>query len=177
LPETFGAYVVHEELGTGGMATVHRAELPGIEGFSKEVALKRMLPHLTMHKEVVNSFVREGRLASFLHHANIAQTLELGKVDSTYFIAMELVTGRTLGDIQRRCGELGAPLSLALTLNILNQLCDALDHAHNMCDEDGLPLDPWIRAWEDLVEFEIVEVRTSAEFWAARAPGQGEAAR
>lgn len=29
-------------------------------------------------------------------------------------------------------------------------------------------LDPWIRAWEDLVEFEIVEVNTSAEFWARR---------
>ena len=38
-------------------------------------------------------------------------------------------------------------------------------------------LDPWIRAWEDLVEFEIVEVRTSAEFWAERASGQEEAGR
>jgi len=29
-------------------------------------------------------------------------------------------------------------------------------------------LGPWTRAWEDLVEFEIVEVTTSADFWAAR---------
>jgi hypothetical protein len=31
-------------------------------------------------------------------------------------------------------------------------------------------LDPWIANWQDLVEFEVVEVRTSAEFWAERAP-------
>jgi serine/threonine protein kinase len=140
LPETFGSYVVHEELGSGGMAIVHRAELPGIEGFSKEVALKRMLPQLAMHKSVVEAFVREGRLASMLHHANIAQTFELGKVDDTYFIAMELVTGRHLGDIQRRAYELGGPLPLELTLNILNQLCDALEYAHDLCDESGEPL-------------------------------------
>jgi serine/threonine-protein kinase len=140
LPETFGAYVVHEELGSGGMATVHRAELEGIEGFSKQVALKRMLPQLAMHKQVVESFVREGRLASFLHHANIAQTIELGKVDDVYFIAMELVTGRNLGDIQKKCLELGEPLPLELTLNILNQLCDALEYAHDLTDEAGEPL-------------------------------------
>jgi serine/threonine-protein kinase len=140
MSEQFGQYVVHEELGSGGMASVHRAELPGIEGFSKEVALKRVLPQLAIHKEVIDSFVREGRLASFLHHANIAQTFELGKVDDTYFIAMELVTGRNLGAIQRRAGELGEPLQLALTLNILNQLCDALEYAHDLCDDAGAPL-------------------------------------
>ncbi len=131
LPETFGSYVVHEELGSGGMATVHRAELPGIEGFSKEVALKRMLPQLAIHKQIVESFVREGRLASMLRHSNIATTMELGKVDDTYFIAMELVTGRTLADIQRRCYELNAHLPLGLTLNVMNQLCDALEYAHD----------------------------------------------
>ena len=131
---------MHEELGTGGMATVHRAELPGIEGFSKQVALKRMLPHLASHKQVVEAFVREGRLASFLRHANIAQTFELGKVDNIYFIAMELVTGRNLGEIQKRCLELREPLPLPLTLNILNQLCDALEYAHDLTDDAGEPL-------------------------------------
>ena len=43
----------------------------------------------------MQSFVREARLASHLRHANVAQTYELGKVDDTYFIAMELVTGAT----------------------------------------------------------------------------------
>jgi len=122
------------------MATVHRAELPGIEGFSKEVALKRMLPQLTMHKQVVESFVREGRLASLLHHANIAQTYDFGKVDDIYFMAMELVAGRHLGDIMRKCAELNTPLPLPLVLNILNQLCDALEYAHDLTGDDGEPL-------------------------------------
>ena len=140
MSETFGSYVVHEELGVGGMATVHRAELPGIEGFSKEVALKRMLPQLSMHKQVVESFVREGRLASLLHHANIAQTFDFGKVDDVYFMAMELVAGRSLGDVQRKCAELNMPLPLPLVLNILNQLCDALEYAHDLTDDSGEPL-------------------------------------
>jgi hypothetical protein len=31
---------------------------------------------------------------------------------------------------------------------------------------DREPLDPWIAAWNDLVDFEVVPVQTSAEFWA-----------
>nr|MBA3502637.1 hypothetical protein [Deltaproteobacteria bacterium] len=44
-PEAFGPYLIHEELGVGGMAQVHRAEVIGIEGFKRSVALKRMLEH------------------------------------------------------------------------------------------------------------------------------------
>ena len=54
------------------MATVHRAELHSLEGFSKPVALKRMLPRLSNHPDIVSSFVQEGRLASHLYHPNIA---------------------------------------------------------------------------------------------------------
>ena len=35
--ELFGPYLVYEQLGVGGMAAVHRAEMPGIEGFSRPV--------------------------------------------------------------------------------------------------------------------------------------------
>ena len=49
--------------------------------------------------DLVQSFVHEARLASHLHHANVAQTYDLGKVDDTYFIAMEYVPGPTLAQI------------------------------------------------------------------------------
>ena len=138
--EQFGPYLVYEQLGMGGMATVHRAETTGLAGFRRPVALKRMLPHVASNEDLVRSFVREARLASHLHHANVAQTYELGKVDDIYFIAMELVLGRTLRDILRLCAKTSTRIPIPLSLNILTQVCDALDYAHNLSDESGQPL-------------------------------------
>ncbi len=33
-------------------------------------------------------------------------------------------------------------------------------------------LEPWTRNWEDLVDFEIVPVASSSDYWARRASGQ-----
>jgi serine/threonine protein kinase len=92
--EEFGPYLVYEQIGLGGMATVHRAETQGVAGFRKTVALKRMLPNVAADATLVQSFIREARLASHLRHANVAQTYDLGKVGDIYFIAMELVDMR-----------------------------------------------------------------------------------
>jgi serine/threonine protein kinase len=138
--EVFGRYFVYEPLGVGGMARVDRAELVGIEGFRRPVALKRMLPHVAASDEMVQAFVREARLLSHLRHANLAQTYELGKVDGVYFIAMELVTGPTLRDVLQRCAEAAGPMPIRIALNLLSQICDALDYAHNLRDQAGQPL-------------------------------------
>jgi serine/threonine protein kinase len=139
-PEAFGPYLVYEELGIGGMASVHRAEVIGIEGFKRAVALKRMLEHLSYNDDMVKSFVREARLASYMRHRNVAQTYELGKVGEIYFIAMELIEGFTLRDILKHCGQTTGPMPVPVALNIINQICDALDYAHNLSDESGQPL-------------------------------------
>ncbi len=140
VPEEFGPYLVYEQLGLGGMATVHRAETQGVAGFRKAVALKRMLPSVASDSNLVKSFIREARLASLLRHANVAQTYDLGKVGDIYFIAMELVPGRNLREILKHSASTCGAMPLPLALNILNQLCDALDYAHNLCDESGQPL-------------------------------------
>jgi serine/threonine protein kinase len=138
--EEFGPYLVYEQIGIGGMASVHRAETTGIAGFRRPIALKRMLPHIAADENLVQSFVREARLASYLRHANVAQTYDLGKVGDIYFIAMELVNGRNLREILRHCLRAGIQVPIPITLNILNQICDALDYAHNLTDESGNPL-------------------------------------
>jgi serine/threonine protein kinase len=139
-PEEFGPYLVYEQIGIGGMASVHRAESTGIAGFRREVALKRMLPHVALNDEFVRSFVREARLASYLRHENVAQTYELGKVGDVYFIAMELVPGRNLRQILKHCAAISGRIPIPIALNILNQICDALDYAHNLCDDSGTKL-------------------------------------
>lgn len=140
-PEVVGQYLVYEQLGRGGMATVHRAETQGISGFRRPVALKRLLHHLTTDAELVKSFIHEARLASHLRHGNCAQTYDLGKVDDTYFIAMEYVPGATLQQITKQCNAAAGLIPLPIALSILVQILDGLDHAHNLCDDTtGKPL-------------------------------------
>jgi serine/threonine protein kinase len=131
--------MVYEQLGVGGMAQVHRAISANPE-FPSQIALKRMLSHLTSSEEMVRSFVREARLASYLRHKNVAQTYDLGRVGDIYFIAMELIAGRNLREVLRHCGTTTGPMPVPVALNILNQICDALDYAHNLGDETGRPL-------------------------------------
>ena len=137
--EEFGPYRVYEQIGVGGMASVHRAETTGLAGFTRPVALKRMLPHVAANADLVRSFVREAHLASHLRHSNVAQTYDLGKVGDIYFIAMELVTGRNLREILRHCARIQITIPIPISLHILTQVCDALDYAHNLCDDSGQP--------------------------------------
>ncbi len=139
-PEVVGPYLVYEQIGKGGMATVHRAETQGVEGFRRPIALKRLLTHLAADPDFVKSFVHEARLASHLHHTNVAQTYDLGKFDNTYFIAMEYVPGATLSQILRQCKAAAGPIPVPIVINILTQICDGLDHAHNLADASGKPL-------------------------------------
>ncbi|MEO8548526.1 MAG: serine/threonine-protein kinase [Kofleriaceae bacterium] len=139
-PEKFGAYQVYELLGKGGMASVHRAESLSAGGFRKRVALKRLLPHLRQERDVVDAFAREAKLASHLRHQNIAQTYDLGILDGTYYIAMELVGGPTLRQVMRQCATAAGAMPIVHVLEVMIQVCDALDYAHNLVDERGTPL-------------------------------------
>ncbi|MBA3458392.1 MAG: serine/threonine protein kinase, partial [Deltaproteobacteria bacterium] len=137
-PERFGAYHVHECLGEGGMASVHRASR--IDGEGGVVALKRLWQHLCDDRDFVESFVQEARLTRLLRHDNIAQTYELGKANGIYYIAMELVAGPTLDAVMRQSRTAAGAIPLPIIVEILIQLCEALDHAHNLNDELGRPL-------------------------------------
>jgi len=138
--ETFGPYMVYEQLGEGGMARVHRAELVGAAGFRKTVALKRMRTVTSENPDFVTSFIHEGQLIGRLKHPNIAQAYELGKIDGTYYIAMEFVPGPTLAQIMAQSRRSAGAIPLPIVLEILIQLCDALEHAHELRDDGGKPL-------------------------------------
>ena len=135
--EQFGPYVVYEQLGKGGMATVHRAEMRGIAGFRRQVALKRLLPEVAADPNFVQAFVDEARLAAHLRHMNIAQVHDLGKFESVYFIAMEYIAGPTLMQVLRQCSSAAGPVPVPVVLHIVSEVCDALDYAHNLKDDTG----------------------------------------
>lgn len=136
----YGPFEVHERLGIGGMATVHRAIERGIEGFQRTVALKRLLPHLAEDADFVRSFVREAKLASLLQHGNIVQIYELGRVGTSYFISMEYIRGNDLRQLLRQSSRVTGPVPVSITTHLIASLLDALDYAHSLCDETGEPL-------------------------------------
>jgi serine/threonine protein kinase len=135
--ERFGSYEIYEELGVGGIATVHLAKTRAVKN---PVALKRLHANLASNRELVGAFVDESRLARHLRHPGIARVYEFGKLRGTYFIAFEFVPGPTLLQLKEHCREYVGHIPNMVVLEIVYQLCDALDHAHTLKDELGLPL-------------------------------------
>src|SRR5262249_44927471 len=135
--ERYGSYRVYEQLGKGGMATVHRAEQDTPEGV-RQVALKRLTPNLD--RRALALFLDEARLVRHLHHPNIPQAYDSGRVLGTYFSAMEYIPGRTLKELIVHCRTTVGPVPQPIVLNLAAQICDALDYAHNRRDGRGRPL-------------------------------------
>lgn len=136
----FGQYLLQEHIATGGMAEVYRARMMGMEGFQKTVAIKRILPHLTDNDEFVTMFVDEAKLAAQLNHNNIIHIYDLGKIDRSYYIAMEYIEGRDLRSILQHCRERKVTLPVPLSLYITTLLASALDYAHRKRDFENREL-------------------------------------
>src|SRR5215208_5692244 len=81
-------------IGGGGMAEVFEATSHGVEGFSRPVAIKRMLPTLSREASFGQMFVNEARIAALLHHQNVVSVLDFDRDrEGRYFLVMELVRG------------------------------------------------------------------------------------
>lgn len=133
----FGQYELIEPIATGGMAEVYKARMRGVEGFQKIVAIKRILPHLTDNDEFVTMFIDEAKLAAQLQHPNIIHIYDLGKIERSYYIAMEYIDGKDLRSILRTLDESGQRMPLGLALFIGSRLAAALDYAHRKKDLQG----------------------------------------
>jgi serine/threonine protein kinase len=139
--DRFGDYALIDRVAIGGMAEVFKAKKTGVEGFEKVVALKRILPHLSDNKEFLDMFVDEAKMVAGLTHPNIVQIFELGRIDKSYYIAMEYVHGRDLRTIMRRAREKGLRMPLDLSLRVVSQVCAALEYAHRKKDAGGRPME------------------------------------
>jgi TonB family protein len=130
----FGQYVLIEKIATGGMAEVWKARMRGVEGFQKIVAIKKILPHLSDNQDFIEMFVDEAKLAAQLNHNNIIHIYDLGKIQSSYYIAMEYIDGFDLKTILRQGQERDNPMQVELALFIASKIASALDYAHRKKD-------------------------------------------
>ncbi len=118
-----GAYELQGVLGRGGMATTFRARRTS-DG--QTVAVK--VPHDSSlaDRTFVERFLREGKLGEQLHHPRIVRVLATGQETGRPYMAMELISGRTLKQELRALG----PLPLRRALEIARDIAEALDYAH-----------------------------------------------
>jgi serine/threonine-protein kinase len=137
-PERLGEYELIRRLGVGGMAETFEALRQGPSGFQQRVCLKRILPSFEADPGFVEMFLREARLSALLHHAHIAQVLDFGVIDGTYYLALELIEGIDLRFLLSRAKGRPAPMPADLVAHIAYALGSALDFAHSAAD-DGSP--------------------------------------
>lgn len=133
-------YELLERAGAGGMAVVWRAVMRGAAGFTRSVALKRILPQLTANDEFVQMFIEEARVGSQLQHPNIVQIVDFGRDgNDRYYLVMDWVDGLDLGHFVESFRTAGLfppwPIVTAIGIEVLR----ALDAAHSRMDERHLP--------------------------------------
>jgi serine/threonine-protein kinase len=143
LPDLIGRFAVTKLIGRGGMGEVYLARDPIID---RMVAIKVIGSGLE-DESGRHRLLREARAAGRLHHSNIVSVFEAGEYENRLFIAMEFVSGETLGSIIRR----RAAVTLRRRIEMIESACAGLAHAHRagvvhldikpdnlMLDETGL---------------------------------------
>ncbi len=124
-------------LDAGGMAEVYVAESVSMTGgFTKKIAIKRILPKLVKEPRFVRMFLDEARLSLRFNHANIVSVLDIGESDSTYFIVMEFVEGTNIKQLLEHQTKLGRLMPVPLVVWMLTQILSGLQYAHDLCDHD-----------------------------------------
>src|SRR3954470_9790212 len=131
-------YRITERIDSGGMAEVFRGGAESLQGFRKNVAIKRILPHLCKNKKFISMFLDEARLSLHLQHANIVGVFDIGVSPggdggtSQYFIVMEFVDGTHLKGLIESLRRQGRALPMSQVLYILMQVCSGLAYAHDV---------------------------------------------
>jgi serine/threonine protein kinase len=132
-----GRYRIVDEIGIGGMASVHLARMDGPGGFQKWVAIKKIHPHLVEDDSFVQMFLDEARVAARISHPNVATVFDLGKHDETYWIAMEYLHGEPLREVMRRTEELGTAMPPEIACRVIADAAEGLHAAHELLGKNG----------------------------------------
>jgi serine/threonine-protein kinase len=118
-----GRYRILRRLGSGGMANVYLAE----DGeLGRRVAIKILNDRYAGDDLFVERFRREAKSAAALSHPNIVSIYDRGEAEGTYYIAMEVIEGRSLKEVIRASGRLRPAQAVAYA----RQMLAALRFAH-----------------------------------------------
>ncbi|MFF2528873.1 Stk1 family PASTA domain-containing Ser/Thr kinase [Brevibacillus sp. NPDC058079] len=118
-----GRYQIESRVGGGGMAIVYKARDLIL---NRPVAVKVLRSHFGTDEDFVNRFRREAQAVASLSHPNVVGVYDVGQEGDTHYMVMEYIEGYTLKEVIIQRGAL--PVEEAV--RIAEQICDALDHAH-----------------------------------------------
>jgi eukaryotic-like serine/threonine-protein kinase len=129
-----GRYRILRKLGAGGMANVYLAE---DEELGRRVAIKILNDRYANDELFIERFRREAKSAAGLSHPNIVSIYDRGQAEGTYYIAMEVIEGRSLKELILTRGPLPIGQAIAYTLEMLEALRFA--HRHGIIHRDIKP--------------------------------------
>lgn len=138
---TVGRYALFEQFAIGGMATVHFGRLDGAGGFSRVVAIKRLLPHLVQNHEFTEMLLKEARLAARVRHPNVAATLDVVATKGDVLLVLDYVHGEALSTLCRtQAKEKKDHVPLPIAIGIILDMLQGLAAIHDATNEKGRSL-------------------------------------
>jgi eukaryotic-like serine/threonine-protein kinase len=129
-----GRYRILRKLGSGGMANVYLAE---DEELGRRVAVKILNERYANDDLFIERFRREAKSAAGLSHPNIVSIYDRGQAEGTYYIAMEVIEGRSLKELILTRGALPIGAAVAYAKQLLEALRFA--HRHGIIHRDIKP--------------------------------------
>ncbi len=126
-----GRYRILRKLGSGGMANVYLAE---DEDLGRRVAIKILNDRYANDESFIERFRREAKSAAGLSHPNIVSIYDRGEAEGTYYIAMEVIEGRSLKELILTRGALPVHQAVAYARQLLEALRCA--HRHGIFHRD-----------------------------------------
>jgi len=121
--ELAGRYVLERRIGKGSMGVVYRGRRLSDDS---EVAIKLVHDDLVRDAEVRARFEREIMTTAQVEHPGIVSVIDHGDDGSSLFLVMDLLRGRTLGQVSAQ----EAPLPPLRVADIGRQIARALHAAH-----------------------------------------------
>lgn len=135
-----GRYALHDEIASGGMASVHLGRLAGAAGFARVVAIKRLHRQHATNPDIVSMLLDEARLAARIHHPNVAATIDVVEEAGEVLLVFEHIVGESLGSLVRHARNQGERVPIEVVSAIAIGALHGLHAAHEARAPDGTPL-------------------------------------
>ncbi|MCD1600178.1 serine/threonine-protein kinase [Rheinheimera aquimaris] len=126
-------YLLETKIGSGGMSDIYRAtdtflQKAGVADCT--VAIKVLQPQYVNQPEALQLLLQEAHKTQQLSHPNIVRVFDVDSDQQHHFIVMEFLDGESLEQVIKRYKPKGLPLKSAC--NLLQQIADALNYAHQI---------------------------------------------
>jgi serine/threonine-protein kinase len=140
-PRKYGEYVLLEHLGTGGMSEVELARrMVEDRTYIRFVVIKRIKADKQRDQPAIRMFKDEARITGELHHENVGQVYDFGKVGDEYYLCLEYVPGMDVRDLVHELRSRRQRVPVRVALRIVHDVLRGLDYAHGRRDVYGRPM-------------------------------------